>query len=108
MLAQVRARFRETLPARIDDLVSSYERGVAGGAPQQLGAEHPWAELRQLTHKLGGTAGSYGLHEVSRVSLRITQLLRNALDAGHIDEADSAQLGALVEQLNACRSDEAL
>ncbi len=107
MLAHVRARFRETLPARIDELVGSYERGVAGGAPQKLGAEHPWTELRQLTHKLGGTAGSYGFHEISRISLLITQLLRNALDAGHIAEAESAQLGTLVAQLNACRNDEA-
>ena len=88
-------------------VLAADERGLAGGAPQQLGEGHPWAELRQLTHKLGGTAGSYGFHEVSRVSLLITQLLRNALDAGHIGESDSAQLGALVGQLNACRNDEA-
>ena len=59
-LAEMRGRFRERLEVRLDEVSESL-----AAARRADGANGTLPDLRHLVHKLHGTVGSYGLHDVA-------------------------------------------
>ncbi len=58
-LAEMRTKFAGKLAGRLAEVEAAL---IAA----REGDDNSMGELRRLTHKLHGTAGSYGLHEVAR------------------------------------------
>jgi HPt (histidine-containing phosphotransfer) domain-containing protein len=68
LLAEARAQFATTLPAKIADLRSLLDRGA-------------WDELRRAAHKLRGSTGTYGFMELSTATGDVEDAL---LEAGGV------------------------
>ena len=78
-LEEVRARFRASLPAKADELAAAAE---------------DVDRVRVLAHRLSGSAGSYGLHQLGALADRV----QVAIDEG---EEYRAPLGRLMAALRA-------
>jgi chemotaxis protein histidine kinase CheA len=93
VLAGLRAQYLAEAPARLADLRSTLARAATGDAPA-LG------ELRQLLHRLAGSGGSYGLHEVTEAArageLAIYQIQQREKPP---TDADVRLLSSLVERV---------
>ena len=55
----LRRDYAASLPAKLDELAAALDEAERSGAPAAL------AQATSLAHRLAGTAGSYGLAEVS-------------------------------------------
>ena len=91
-LATLKANYIKKLPKLRDELKAFLEMDTAEG---QDGA-------RRLAHRLNGTAGSFGLDNVSALGSALEKLLREeagSLPQDAIDET-FAQLNAVIEELS--------
>ena len=82
VLARMRADYRAKLPAKADRI----EALVAAGDAD---------ELAGYLHKLGGTAGSYGLGEIADAALAIERELKAGAAIREVDATIAALLAAL-------------
>ncbi len=85
-LALLRAEYSAALPDKVDALVRAVHASRRRAGDAELSAE-----ARSHAHRLRGTSGSYGLHEVSLAAGRIEELLERsgAASSGLDDELDA-------------------
>lgn len=84
LFGDLRAAYAASLPGQVEVLVARIERRHADPAAM--------AEALGLSHRIAGTAGTYGLPAVSEATARIERALRGALE-------DPVELAAAVRQL---------
>jgi len=89
LLAQMRAQFTASLPAKVVAL-------------EQLVARSAWQEARRAAHKLRGSASTYGHGAVSAAAGAIEEALIAAGDAP--DESARAGIGARLAEAGAAAS----
>jgi signal transduction histidine kinase/DNA-binding response OmpR family regulator len=64
---------------------------------RELGARQAWPELAAAAHKLAGTAGAYGFHEITRAAKGLEQVLREGpTEAGVGQQIDQIALTCAV------------
>ena len=90
--AALKAEYAASLPAKVDAL-DALLQAVTAGAPGAL------EELRSRSHRLRGSAGSYGFDRVSDAAGRLEDAIKEALAAGARPSLD--QLGRCVMELRA-------
>ncbi len=81
-LTDLRAAYRERLPAQVEALVDALRRAREPDGADAL------EEARQMSHRIAGTAGSYGLDKVNERLECIDTLLREHLDGDADDPWD--------------------
>lgn len=96
-LAMQRVDYRRALPDKLAQLQAQWNAVAAGAATPRLG------ELERLAHTLAGTAGTFGLQEVS-LAARSLELLLAAAGQGSaaLTAAQRAQITLAVSALLAC------
>jgi HPt (histidine-containing phosphotransfer) domain-containing protein len=72
-LAELRRGFATRLRERVEELQAAVE-AVDDRQPDAV------AKVENLAHKLAGTAGSYGFHEVGEVAAELEALCGNGFD----------------------------
>ncbi len=86
-LAALRVAYIEKLPGKFEDLAKLIAEARALGTDESADA------LMRLAHTLAGTAGSYGLDDVSQAARKIEELIGKPSDersAGAWAEIDAA------------------
>jgi HPt (histidine-containing phosphotransfer) domain-containing protein len=92
-LAAAKARYAAALPEQADEVRRLWEACVS--APGDRGAAE---ELHARAHRLAGTAGSFGFHEVSAASARMEAALVDALQTSRpLDGLEAPAIAREVE-----------
>lgn len=86
----LRRHFMQELPERRGALVSAWSNCADGGD------EAPWLRLRDVAHKLSGSAPNYGLDAVGDLARRLDRLL-----SGRTPCRERAGANAMVANLTA-------
>lgn len=94
-ISAMRASYSRELPGHVAALADVLERTL--GEPER---EDVLAQARGDVHKLLGSAGSYGFHELGDVLARMESVLRR--DGGPLSADSRRELGALVDEMTRC------
>ncbi|MCR9159275.1 MAG: Hpt domain-containing protein [Nannocystaceae bacterium] len=86
------AELRQGFAARLRERVDALETAVAKVDDRQAAAI---AEVEQLAHKLAGTAGSYGFHEIGEIAAELEALCGEGFDATQAAELTERMRAAL-------------
>jgi HPt (histidine-containing phosphotransfer) domain-containing protein len=93
-LAALRRRYLASLPAKRRELAAAWAALAAGSTTDQA-LEH----LRHLAHRLAGSAGLYGLPEISAAARSLEETTRSLLARSRAER--SAHIAGLRELLEA-------
>lgn len=83
-LQALRAHFIAGLPARRDALAAAWAQCLAAGE------EAGWLALRDVAHRLAGSAPCYGLDEIGTLARDLDRLLSRIPPCRETDEAAAA------------------
>lgn len=86
-LAALRAEYARTLPGLIDGLTRAVQAWLAAPGDPALASE-----VKRISHRICGTAGSYGFGEIS-VACKEIETLSETLSAAEAQERLLAALG---------------